>query len=216
MIKVNLNKTKNSVIYNTKDKEVTSVDSVFSTVVSKLKSQGTVDFNTTLMAKITVKLILLLCFPLGLKAYEINQINQLETLKQQKEELLNTTNQKLSQLKDELTSYDYLQAKAKEYEGKKNFLKELAESRLIIPRTLELIQSKVPNTVWLNNLSLRLSKEEGQKLSLSGQSFNEAHVNFFAHSLRDILNKNSITVDTHDVKEGDSVVKVNFKLNAVM
>ena len=51
---------------------------------------------------------------------------------------------------------------------------------------LDLIQNKVPKTVWLENLKLNISEEKNE-LQMTGKSFNEAHVNAFASSLHDIL-----------------------------
>ena len=53
-------------------------------------------------------------------------------------------------------------------------------------------------------------------LFLSGKSLNEADINFFANSLHEILDKNSITVNMNDIKEGGSVVNVDFQLQGVV
>ena len=220
MIKVNLNKTKSSIIYNTQRTEENPANSLLSTVVSTalkgLKGQSMVDLNVSLIAKVLLNLVLILSFPLALKAYEINQINKIKKEKQQKEKLLASANDEFSNLESQLAAYDYLKDKAREFSEKKDFLKKLAESRLTIPRTIDLIQSKTPKTVWLESLKLELSEEGQQSVHISGQSFSEAHVNSFANSLHDVLDKNSITVNTHDIKDGDSVVKVNFSLQGVI
>ena len=219
MIKVNLNKTKSSMTYDTQRAEVNPSGSVFSTAIStalkNIKSQSIFEMNTVIMMKFILNLIFILCFPLALKAYEIHQINKLTNEKVQKENLLSSINEELAKLETELKSYDYLQKKAEEFKKKKEFLKTLAEARLIIPRTIDLIQNRTPETVWLEHLKLELL-ETRQKVYISGKSFSETHVNFFANSLHDVLDKNSITVNTHDIREGDSVVRVNFSLQGVM
>lgn len=219
MIKVNLNKTKSSVIYDTKETGLGSSDTFFqtavSTVLTNIKKTNVAEASATALLKIVINFILVLCFPLALKVYEVNQIKELEKQKSKKEQLLAAASGELSRLETELRSYDHLQAKAEEYRKKKEFLKKLAESRLIIPRTIDLIQNKTPKTVWLEELRLEIS-ERGQKVHITGKSFNEAHVNFFANSLHDVLDKNSITVDTQDIREGNSVVKVDFNLKGTM
>ena len=92
----------------------------------------------------------------------------------------------------------------------------MAESRLIIPRTIDLIQNKTPKTVWLEVLKLEISEKGHSSVYISGRSFTEDHINFFANSLHDVLDRNSITVDTQDIKEGDSVVRVDFNLKGMM
>ena len=206
-------------MYHTQGTDLDSSGTAFSTVITtalkNVKDRGMGEINAAVVIKIVINFVLILCFPLGLKAYETHQINKLEKEKTLKEKLLASTNEKLSHLENELKSYDYLQEKAKEYKKKKEFLKHLAESRLIIPRTIDLIQNKIPKTVWLEQLKLEIS-EEGQKVHISGKSFNEAHVNFFANSLHDVLDKNSITVETQDIKDGNSIVRVNFNLKGRM
>ncbi len=219
MIKVNLNKTRSSTVYRTQKTELSplaaSLSTAVSTILTNIKDQR-MSLNTTLAVKVMINIILVLCFPIGLKAYEINQKNKLKSEKAQKEKVLATVNEELAILENELKNYDYLQERAEEFKEKKEFLKQLAESRLIIPRTIDLIQGKIPKTVWLESLKLKLSEERGQKLEISGKSFNEAHVNSFANSLHDVLDKNSITVDTEDIKEGGSVIKVKFHLKGVI
>jgi len=213
MIKVNLNKTKNSVYHTRSTGMASSGSSVFTQLKTVISEN--VDVNPFIFIKFIVNAILILCFPLGLKIYEINEIRKLNKEKSQAETVLSGTQNELSSLKLELAKYDHLKSKAQEFSDKKAFLKELADSRLVIPRMIDLIQNKVPKTVWLEDLSLNISEQKNE-LQMTGKSFSEAHVNAFASSLHDILDKNSVTVNTRDIKEGDSVVKVNFSLKGVM
>lgn len=214
MIKINLNKTKGTVnTYHTKSTGLaTRGESVLTNI---FKSKDSVPVDPLIVIKAVINIVLVLSFPLGLKVYEVHQINKLDVKKQKVEQLLNKTNQKLSQTKTKLESYSYLKTKSEEFTKKKEVLKKLAGERLVIPRVIDLIQSKTPKTVWLKSLKMELS-DQGKVLKLSGSSFNEAYINFFATSLHDILDQDSITVDTRDIKEGNSVVKVDFNLQGVM
>ena len=51
------------------------------------------EISIAVVVKIVINLVLILCFPLGLKAYETYQINKLEKEKMQKEKLLASTNE---------------------------------------------------------------------------------------------------------------------------
>ena len=74
-------------------------------------------------------MIFILCFPLGLKIYEMKQIRKLNKEKIQAETVMSGTQDKLYSLEAELAKYNHLENKAKEFLEKKEFLKELAESR---------------------------------------------------------------------------------------
>ena len=98
---------------------------------------------------IALKILIILCFPLGLKVYEVYQINILKTEREQVDKVLTAKNGEVSHLNQELEKLSYLKKKAEEYESKKNFLKNLAYSRLIVPKILDQIQSVIPETVCL-------------------------------------------------------------------
>ena len=219
MIRVNLKHTKVSADKAMDTKSTGLASEGVSTIVTNLtdvaKRMNLDSLTPGVIFKMVINLILILCFPLGLKIYEINQINKLEKIKKEKEHLLKVKNQKLLNLSQKLESYAHLQEKAKEYQKKKDFLKKIAEDRIIIARTLDIIQSKTPDTVWLKDLHLTLS-EKNTKVSLSGKSFKESHINAFADSLNEILDKDSITVSTRDVREGNSVVNVEFDLEGLI
>ena len=215
MIKVNLNKTKSAVTYNTHSTGLASTGSTIFTSIKKIVDGNEFNFQPVIVIKLIVNISLIFCFPLGLKIYEMNQINHLETEKQKANVALAGVREKLSVLQKELEGYSHLQDKSKEFLKKKEFLKNLAESRLIIPRTVDLIQNKIPKTVWLEHLRMEIN-QKNNKLEIFGKSFNEAHVNAFARSLHDIMDKNSITVNTRDIKESNSVIKVDFNLKGVM
>ena len=214
MIKVNLKQTETSKkAQETKSTGLATAGA--STIVTNLFTQARKlqleDIGPEVFFKMLINVILIFCFPLGLKVYEINQINKLEKIKKQKTDFLAVANQRLSDLSAELDSYSHLQEKAEEYQTKKDFLKKIAEDRIVIARTLDIIQNKTPETVWLKKLNLELLKEH-TKVSLFGKSFKEADINAFADSLNDILDRNSIIVSTKDVKEGGSVRNVEFNL----
>ena len=217
MIKINFNKTKtgNELTAHTQSTGMASVGSTLITNLKKKITGAELEVEPVVIVKIIINISLILACPLGLKIYEINQINTLKKEKVKLESVLNERQQTLNQLKNQLKDYTHIKAKAKEFADKKKFLKELAEIRLFIPRTIDLIQNKVPDNVWLENLKLEVLKGSN-RLEISGKSFNESYVNFFASSLHDIMDENTITVNTRDIKEGDSVVKVNFVLKGLL
>ena len=216
MIKFNLNKTRSSVASNTaltdgKTKASTILTDLQTALGEKIQSAG-----PGLIIKIALNLILIACFPMGLKIYETREINKLKAQKNKEELLLNTAKQSLSALKAELDSYGYLKEKSEEFERKKEFLSRLAEKRLVIPRILDFIQDQLPNTVWLKRVDVDISDKENKRIEISGESFKEVGVNVFSGSLEQILDGNSITVNMRDVKEGESIVKVSFDLKGSM
>ena len=214
MIKINLKQTKISKEgYETKSTGMaaTGGSTVITELFDQVKKFQLDSLEAEIVVKMIINIILILCFPLGLKIYEINQIKALEKVKKQQDDLLILANQRLSNLSKELEGYAHLHGKAEEYQTKKAFLQKIAEDRIVIARTLDIIQNKTPETVWLNRLNLELL-EENTKVFLSGKGFREADINVFADSLKDLLDKNSIIVNTSDVKDGNSVTSVEFNL----
>ena len=215
MIKINLNKTKSEVVSDTSLKETgLNSSSVFANLKTSLGEKSHL-ISPGFIIKIIVNIVLIACFPLGLKMYEVKQINELEAQKQKEELLLSQTNQKLSTLKQELDSYGYLKEKVEEFSKKRQFLSSLTEERLVVAKILDFIQENLPNTVWLKKVLVDIS-EENKRVEISGESFRESSVNIFAGSLERILDGNSITVSMRDIKEGKSVVKVSFDLKGSM
>ena len=218
MLKINLNKTKKAEVFQDQTHS-TGLATAGSTLFTNLKTLvGGIKSDVitpVLIVKIIINISLIVFFPLGLKIYEMIQINKLETQKKATDDILAGAQLKLDQLRKELSNYDHLKDLSQEFVRKKNFLQGLAEKRLVIPRTIDLIQNNTPKTVWLEHIKLNLSDEKNT-VEISGKSFNENHVNSFATSLHNILDKNSITLETQDIKEGESIVKVDFDLKGVM
>ena len=212
MIKINLNKTRTvaDTGLSSKDKKTKATSSVLTGLQTAFQGRLS-SVGPSFIIKIVINIVCILCFPLGLKVYEVKQINKLKAQKTQEEALLNQANQKLSVLKKKLDSYGYLKEKAEEFEKKKQFLSQLTRERLVIPKILDYIQDHLPSTVWLKNIEVDVSSEK-KSIKILGESFKEAGVNIFASSLEQILDENSITVNMRDVKEGNSVVKVSFDL----
>ncbi|MCY4321370.1 MAG: hypothetical protein OXC37_03060 [Bdellovibrionaceae bacterium] len=213
MIKLNLNKTKTSI----EDSSIqeSSIDSTKSSMLETIQTvleKGLKDTKPIFFIKIVINIMLILAFPLGLKIYEIQEINKLSAQKQKEELLLTQTTQQLNDLKAELDSYGYLKQKSEEFIRKKQFLKTLTEERLIIPRILDFIQNNLPNTVWLKQIQVDISNKERKSVTISGESIKEVGVNTFAVFLEEILDTNSITVSMRDIKEGNTVIKVSFDL----
>ena len=225
MIKINLNKTKVDKDHHTlsfQETQETGLAASGSTIATKIFDSlkvGTAEVSSGDIIKILIKLLIMASFPLGLKYYEITQIKELENKKQKSDQLLTQSNQRLSEIKKKLDTYGDLQNLSKEFVEKKDFLKKISASRLVVPRTLDLIQAKLPESVWLKTIKITLSDDdETHSISISGEGYKESNVNFFAISLKEILNKNTITVDTNDIKDGssDSILKVQFDLKGTM
>ena len=215
MIKINLNKTRSADTgqEETKMTGLTSVikTSLLTSMTALLKKTHVEDIPPGTIVKAVVKLILVACFPLGLKFYEINQITELKKEKTSMDQSLSSIQKQLTDLKTEIQQYGWLQEKSEEYVKKKEFLKKLADKRLIIPQTIDFIQNNTPTTVWLESLKLSIEKEQ-RKISIRGKSFSESHVNSFANSLHGVVDKNSITVNTQDIQGRQNLVKVQFDL----
>ena len=217
MIKINLNKTRTTVDSETalsrgkKTRGSTILTEFQSALENRLREASPLFF-----IKILINIILIASFPLGLKIYEIKQINQLEAQKQKEENLLSQSKQRLSALKKELDSYGYLKDKLREFQKKKEFLSQLTEKRLVVPTILDFIQNKLPDTVWLKRIQVDISKEASKEVQISGESFKEVGVNIFAGLLEEMLDSNSITVNMRDIKEGSNVLKVSFDLKGEM
>ena len=219
MLKVNLNKTKiqtrSRIGAGTKSSISMMSDSsrvsVLSTGLKDLKAADLLqNLDAALVLKIVVKLILVLCFPLGLKIYETWHLNELKREKAVFEGSFAERTKERDRLKQEVKSFEYLVNQANEYKQKKKFLEKLAHSRLIIPQLLDQIQSVVPESVWLKNLKVEI-KDKGN-LYLNGESLSEDRINLFANSLKNIVNRNTITLNTRDVKGEKDFVKVSFDL----
>ena len=218
MIKINLNNPKSSSVnvkaYGAGLSSKEGLSSVSKMLTEGLKGIGNIDFSDIKVGELIrlfSNIALIACFPLGVKIYEIDQIRKLKAQEKQKQEILLVQQKRLSSVEVELKSYSNLKKKSKEFLKKKKFLKKLAESRIIIPRTVDLIQNKIPKTVWLEHLKLELL-DQSTRVELSGNSFTEDNINLFATLLQEVLEKNSITVKTEDIKESNSIVKVKFNL----
>ena len=223
MIKLNLNKTKSGKEHTLsfQDPE-TGLASSGSTIVTQLSSfikEQSFEVTPDVLFRLFLKLLLLVSFPLGLKYYEFREISKLKVKKETTDQLLDQTNQRLSGLKTQLGAYGDLQDLSREFSQRRDFLQRISSNRLIVPRALELIQTKLPESVWLKSINIKLSTEdEAHRVVISGEGYRESNVNFFAISLKEILNENTITVDTNDIRAGssDSILKVGFILKGTM
>ena len=218
MIKVNLNQTKTAYGESTYStgmaQEETST--FIKTALTEIQKFGVEGVSAEIIFKIVINVILILFFPLGLKIYEINQINKLKNIETQQNNILKSKTNEIAKLNAELKKSEALKEASKEFKNKLDFLKKLADSRIVIPLTIDLIQSKIPENVWLDNLDMKLlSDNQSTEVKLNGMSFNEVYVNDFARSLNNVLDGNSIKVRTSDTKSRDGVIKVKFNLEGI-
>ena len=213
MIKINFNqKSAKTNASGSKGFASTGTSIVFTAITRALKgNQDAVDLG--IIIKIVFNLVLVLSFPLGLKIYEIREINNLESIKNGEKIVLNKNQEKLNGLKKELEKYSYLQGLAGEFKDKRKFLSKIADDRLVVPRTIDFIQTQMTKDIWLTEMKIYLEGDP-KKVFISGYGFKESRVNHFAHTLKGILNKKTISVTTQDVKRdgNNSIIKIKFQL----
>jgi len=213
MIKVNFNQKKADPNTSRSTGLAPTGTSQFFSQVTELITESQSLLDTATLIKFIVNCAIVISFPVGLKIYEVREIEKLETQKNQEEGILNQKNQELAELQKELKNYDYLDNLAEEFKVKRAFLDQIASDRLLAPRVIDFIQNQIPEDTWLNKLQITLEKED-IKLSLSGFSIKEANINKLTDNLEGILHRKSISVDTKDIKEGqsDTIAKTSFNL----
>ncbi|MGI9548438.1 MAG: PilN domain-containing protein [Bdellovibrionales bacterium] len=215
MIKINLKKTKTSSVHHKTDlddSEKMDYQTAMNTIV---KDWFKVDFeqlNPFLLVSMLFKLTVMACFPLGLYIYEVQIINQLKDEFKIVDQKKQSKEKTLKELQAQIAGQEYLKDKAKEYDSKKEFLKGVANSRIIIPQLLDQVQSIIPESVWLKSIQVSIKKEG--KLTIKGESLGEDRINLFANSLETIVKRESIKVNMNDIKENNNSVKVGFTLKA--
>ena len=213
MIKVNFNQRKTDATESrSRGLASTGASTAFTQFTERIKhSQDILELQT--IVKFVINFLIVLSFPVGLKIYEVREINKLENQKNQEQSILDQKQQQFANLKKELDSYGYLQAMSQEFAIKRAFLKGVSAERLIVPRIIESIQNQIPEDIWLTDIKIEL-KEKQKELHISGFSVKESSINYFTNTLQSILNRKSIFVETKDIKDGqsDSIIKTNFKL----
>ena len=218
MIKVNLKNTKTSSPIYTKTgtdiSDKTNFQSAVSNIVGEWFQFDLSAFNPFILLVILVKLAFLSGFPLALYIYEVRIINQLENEFKVVQQKYTAKQKVLTDVNQKINAYGYLKDKSKEYDDKKEFLKGLAHSRLIIPQLLDQIQSIIPESVWLKRIEVTI-KDKGN-MKIVGESLGEDKVNLFADSLKTIIERDSIKVNMTDMKENNNSVKVQFTLTAAL
>ncbi len=220
MLKVNLkntkvqsSKTESSISAQTGTAFGSSYTGSLSATIEGIKRGNFLqDLEPAVLLKFVVKALLILCFPFALKIYEAQQIDSLKAQKTALEGNLAEQTKARDILAKKIKSFDYLTIQAKEYDQKKETLRKLARSRLIIPQLLDQIQSIIPESVWLKTLSVKIKGKGG--LSIQGESLSEDRINLFADSLKNIVDRDSISLSTRDVRSQENFVKVSFDLKA--
>ena len=216
MIKLNLKQTKVSTAIGESSAEDDSRLSATSLTSNMEQFIGQIDLSeldSGFFVKFSIKLILIASIPLAFKIYEIYNITLLEKEKTRVESVLSSKNGESAELRKKIESFSHLKKQAEEYEIKKNLLKKLAYSRLIVPKFLDQVQSVIPDSVWLTGVRVSGSKEVN-KITLDGESVNEESVNNFLVYLKDVVQENSIQFSTRDVKKKGRLVRVRFNIKA--
>lgn len=218
MIKFNLKKTKVSVSMSNPQAEHTALGGSFlgkSLLTAEVGGflGDLSELDSSFFVKFTIKLLLIGSIPLGLKVYEIHNINLLETEKSRVESILSAKQGESAALKANIESFDYLKKQKEEYVNKKNLLEELASSRLVIPQFLDRVQDVIPESTWLTKISVS-KKGDTNQITIEGESLDEESVNNFLVSLQDIVQKNTIQFNTTDMKETGRLIRVKFNIKA--
>lgn len=203
MIKINFKSTKisSAAIYgNTKSSMASSEDlssqiNNFGAQIQEIiKSQFLdISFSTILLS--LFKICLVFSFVLGLKGYEFQQVSIRNNKIEELQKSIESNQAEIKKLEAEIEKYKYLDEKEKEFKSKKEFIKKLAGSRLIVPKILDNIQTNIPNTIWLQSIRIKIEKEKSE-LHIKGESVTESHINSFSQSL------SKIVVDSSQVKTG--------------
>ena len=220
MIKVNLKNTKTAISrFGSSETNITGTESAgsqFSTIVDQLKQLDLSALDTTLILKMVIKLVLLSSLPFGLKVYEMIHIGMLESKLQKVEENINHKNAERDQIQIQINNYAYLKRKEEEFNRKKELLSSLASSRLIIPRFLDEVQTAILPSVWLHRIEVSAEdkNEKKRNVSFTGEGVNEELINSFVEDLKMFVDANSLRLNTRDIKEGGSSIKVQFDIQA--
>lgn len=217
MIKFNLKTTKVSAVTAVNEESFESTTLGKSLAATDIQSiLGRIDLSgldAKFFVQFSVKLLLVASIPFGLKVYEIYNINLLEKEKQSVESVLSSKQSESTQLQNKIEGFNDLKKQAQEYENKKSLLRELAHARLVIPKFLDQVQSVIPESVWLTGLTVTKG-EHINSITIDGESLNEESVNNFLGHLQDVVQKNTIQFNTHDVKETGRLVRVKFNIRA--
>ncbi len=167
------------------------------------------NIDSTLVFQIALKLMFVGFCLMGIKIYEIYNINQLKDHKTKRQEVLDSKKSSLTQLQKQVASLDYLKDEAKEYERKRNIIKKLALLRLKLPEILDQMQNTITEYIWLKNLKINT---ETKKIVVDGEGENENELKNFVELLRKNFNFENVRFDTNDLMKDGSVIKVQFKL----
>lgn len=132
-----------------------------------------------------VKIFMLIIFAAALMIYENQAINTLNLqsaqAKSKVEELQNAANAKVA----ELETVKDVEGQARELEDKLKILKFLSKLRLREVKTLDFMQSSIPEQVWLRNLTFTTDNEsvEGGNFVFIGRAVTTDDLTEFAKRL---------------------------------
>ena len=222
MIKLNLNKTKvestqMEATLTTNPGNTTSMTSFKDTALSRFRemiNKTSEEITPAIIIKASINLGILICCPLGIKIYEVRGKSALKKAQEQVQMELDSAKQEVAGLDGELKKYEKIKEDSIGFLKRKEFLKKIASSRLIIPEALDFIQNNLPENVWLNSLNIKLTNKETNEfeMRLQGNGINELNVNSFESILGSFLDPKTVTSSVQDVKSEDNSVKVSFSI----
>ncbi len=105
------------------------------------------------------KVAVILMFTVGLMIYENNNIRALNEEAARVADQTNTLQQQVAQMSADVESVKDIEGQAKELEDKLKILKLLSRLRLREVKTLDFMQSSIPEKVWLRTIRYDASKE---------------------------------------------------------
>ena len=220
MIKINLKHTRTAVSQTSWSEmnltSETSAKSIATNLSESLKNIDLSAIDSALLLKILLKFLLVFSIPFGLKIYEIMNLNSLEERQSAAKAKTEAKKAESSVLQKQIDKYGHLKSKEEEFNKKRKILEELAAGRLVIPRFLDEIQTIIPPNVWLKRIDITQDPEGKTQLALSGEGVLEEEINGFVEELKSVADGNSIRLNTTDVKDGETSVKVSFTINAML
>lgn len=158
-----------------------------------------------------VNLVLLLFFPGLLYFYEIQNLDQLKLKSAQAQAQVSEAQGKLSQVQSEVAQSATLQAKARELSAKIDIVTQLSRLRLREVKTLDFIQSVIPERVWLSDVEF-----DAGKFKLKGAALTDDDLTNFVRSLENNANfSNVLLLQAKEEVRKDSSVKT-FEVSALV
>lgn len=134
----------------------------------KSKSQGSSsgDGRISIKAKegsdqkkeMLIKVLLMSIFIIGLMLYEKQNIDELKLRWSQATARTNNIQEQVAVLQQELDEYTGIESQARNLEGRVMVIRELSRRRVQVIQALDLLQSIIPERVWLSEVRFNIDR----------------------------------------------------------